>query len=309
MARTLSAIVASFALALGAGALLAPAAWHLVHSPDGLLPQITFLARHDDFHRYVNRCQLILALGLIWPLLRWQGMTQALSVGLGRGGGEAWQWLGAAASGMCMVAVVALAAATTPESPWSFQFEVDWARHARSTLIAALLVPVLEDLLFRGTLFGILRRSMNWRHAAMLASVMFAAAHFLDPRSPNPSPITWHAGLDVMADIPMQLSKPGFAPKFLTLCFAGYILCSLYQRTGSLYASMGMHAAWIVGGKTLKAVLTRSSTTGSPTPPSLLWGQGDFLESWVVTAVFFSVALLHHFKKGRDEQDHHSRPA
>ena len=58
---------------------------------------------------------------------------------------------------------------------------------------AIIAVGVLEETLFRGMLFGLLRRDMNWRWAAVASALLFASVHFIDQR-PNISEITWSTG-------------------------------------------------------------------------------------------------------------------
>ena len=49
-----------------------------------------------------------------------------------------------------------------------------------NTLGAAIVVGILEETLFRGMLFGLLRRDMNWRWAAVFSALLFACVHFID---------------------------------------------------------------------------------------------------------------------------------
>ena len=275
-------------VALIGGALLAPGLWHWVHSPMAYLPQLNFLETHNDFHRYINRCQMLLALALLWPLLKYNAMSNRHAVGLGRSGSEGFQWAGACLMGLCMLGIVAATATLAPHLNWNFQG--NWIKHLRNTCIAALLVPVLEEVLFRGAIFGTLRRGMHWRTAAIVASLIFAAAHFLHPRQPNPQPVEWLSGLKMMTHIPDAFSNPGNIPKFISLYLAGFILCCLYQRAGNLYAAMGMHAAWIAGGKTLKFVLASNPASDPSSAAVLLWGRSDFLEGWIVVGVLALIA-------------------
>ncbi len=91
----------------------------------------------------------------------------------------------------------------------------------RSTLAAAIVVifvvvaaPVVEELLFRGLMFGALRTRLGVLPAALLVGVAFGLVH---------------AG-----------GSP--AAFLLPLALLGTMLCLLYHRTGSLYPSMGVHA-------------------------------------------------------------------
>jgi membrane protease YdiL (CAAX protease family) len=82
------------------------------------------------------------------------------------------------------------------------------------TLLVALVAPVVEELFFRGFLFGALGRVMNWMLAALATGVVFGLVH---------------AG--------------GTPAIFLVPLFVlGALLCVLYRRTGSLLPGMGVHA-------------------------------------------------------------------
>lgn len=91
----------------------------------------------------------------------------------------------------------------------------------RSTLAAVIVVvfvviaaPVVEELLFRGLMFGALRTRLRVVPSALLVGVAFGLVH---------------AG-----------GSP--AAFLLPLALLGTMLCLLYHRTGSLYPSMGVHA-------------------------------------------------------------------
>lgn len=81
-------------------------------------------------------------------------------------------------------------------------------------VLVAVVAPVVEELFFRGFLFGALRRSMHWVPAALLAGAVFGGVH---------------AG--------------GTPPIFLVpLAVLGFMLCWLYRRTGSLLPGIAVHA-------------------------------------------------------------------
>jgi membrane protease YdiL (CAAX protease family) len=81
-------------------------------------------------------------------------------------------------------------------------------------VIIAVLAPLSEELLFRGYIFGALRNWKGWVPAAVITGLVFGAVHI------GSSPI-------------------GYA---LPLAIFGFGLCVLYQRTGSLYPGIALHA-------------------------------------------------------------------
>ena len=81
------------------------------------------------------------------------------------------------------------------------------------TLIAvAVLAPIAEEIFFRGFLYGGLRRRMGALGAMLTSTLLFTALHF---------------------------SLDAFIPIFVL----GLFLAWLYERTGSLYPGMLLHAA------------------------------------------------------------------
>lgn len=72
------------------------------------------------------------------------------------------------------------------------------------------MAPVAEEIFFRGFIYGGLRRYLNLPIAGLLSGTLFALAH----------------------------GDPGLVAPFAGV---GLVLAFLYERTGSLYASIGVH--------------------------------------------------------------------
>lgn len=82
-----------------------------------------------------------------------------------------------------------------------------------------ILPPIVEELLFRGFLFGSLRSKLSFVWAGLITSVLFAAPHLLEGGSGG---LLWIAAIDTF---------------ILSL-----VLVWLREKTGRLYAGMGLHA-------------------------------------------------------------------
>jgi membrane protease YdiL (CAAX protease family) len=83
-----------------------------------------------------------------------------------------------------------------------------------------VLAPVTEEILMRGFLFTSLRSRLNFKVATLITSLVFAAAHLLGGE--EGAPPLWIAALDTFT---------------LSL-----ILCYLREKTGRLWAGIGVHA-------------------------------------------------------------------
>jgi membrane protease YdiL (CAAX protease family) len=82
-------------------------------------------------------------------------------------------------------------------------------------LLVVLAAPISEEIFFRGFLFGGLRRGLPFVGAAVVSALIFGAFHYTGVRS-----------LTVL-------------PQLAAL---GLVLAWVYERTGSIYPTMAIHA-------------------------------------------------------------------
>ena len=127
-------------------------------------------------------------------------------------------------------------------------------------LIGALLVGLIEESVFRGGLFGGLRDTLGVPAAAAVSSFIFAALHFASP-IPLAGVVRghWYSGLKVVPDLFRGLlTGTDVQPFILTVFVMALVLCLFFQRQGSIYFVMGLHAGWVwiigSGGALLEAV-------------------------------------------------------
>lgn len=88
-----------------------------------------------------------------------------------------------------------------------------WKERCSLIVMATLVAPIAEEFIFRGYLYGVMRRFMGRVPGIALSSLLFAAMHLHLPSMP---------GLTVLA----------------------VALCLLYERTGSLWANIMVHATF-----------------------------------------------------------------
>ncbi len=264
------------------GALLAPglqalAVWGGHHLP--------FLAppAEGSFHRVVHRALLLVALLGLWPLLRGLNIRSWSGVGLVRPAGQ-WPRLAAGfAVGFGSLAVVALLAVAVGAR--SLAVDPHWASSLLAAALSAGVVAVVEEILFRGALFGALRQAHHWLVALVVSSGVYALVHFFQ-RAPSSGPVTWSSGFVTLGQmfrgfVEFEVLVPGF----FTLTLAGVILGLTYHRTGNLYGSIGLHAGWIFWLKSY-AVLTDAQPATHP----WLWGSARLIDGWLAFVVL--AALL-----------------
>ncbi len=227
------------------GALLAPWVYKLAEAAGHVLPGLAS-PLSKPFPRYVSRCLLALAMGAIWPLLRATGLASWREMGLSQrpdaGSLLVYGFSLGLISLACVVAVTLAAGVRVPSldlTPASVL-----GRSAKAAL-TAVVVASLEEFLFRGALFGALRKTFHWVMALVLSSGLYALLHFLDGHYPG-GQVAWDSGittgLGMAAAIPQTEQ---FVPRFLNLVLIGFILGLAYQRSGSLHFSIGLHAGWV----------------------------------------------------------------
>jgi membrane protease YdiL (CAAX protease family) len=225
------------------GALVAPPLFWLGQSliAHGILPSLG----RFDFESYFHRALLIATLILLWPLLRalgigsWRGLALEKNP---RAGADLTIGFAIAAIPLlcCGAMIIAL-------HIYSLRHGFLW-RKMPTVLVAASIVPVLEELLFRGFILGVLLRSFSRLGALLLTSGLFSIVHFLkapDQTTAN-DVVRWFSGFDSIAHSFGQFGDPMLlAAGFLTLFAIGCILADARLQTSSLWLPIGLHAGWI----------------------------------------------------------------
>jgi len=276
--RSLRALVAYLLAVFVGGALLAPWLYRLGQLAGASFPHVA----HSPFHRFMDRSFLIVALAGLWPLLRVLGVTSLRGCGLVSPRGQ-WTKLG---SGLLLGgAIIGLDAALTLIGNGR-SINPNLAAHkivgalfgAAGTAIA---VAVIEETLFRGGVFGGLRKTFSWPPALVASSLVYAFVHFLRPAE-LAGPVAWNSGLLLL---PQMLDLRALVPDFFNLLLAGALLALAYQRTGNLYFSIGLHAGWIFCLKLYGAL-----TAGAAHAVSAFWGSGKMIDGWLAF-LLLSIAL------------------
>ena len=272
--RVLSAYIA---LVFIGGALLAPWLYWLSQATAETFPRLA----DAPFHRFVNRSLLLVALAGLWPLLRSLGATSLQELGWQKAAGQWKRFLTGFAWGFVCLALVAGIALVAGERV--LKADLTAARmleRIAGAALTAMVVATLEETLFRGGIFGGLRRVLHWSNALVISSLVYAIAHFLE-RAKYAEVVSWHSGLELL---PRMLR--GFVdwhhmvPGFFNLTLAGALLALAYQRTGSLCFSTGLHAGWIFWLKCYGAL-----TTSVPGSETWLLGTNKLIDGWLALAV------------------------
>lgn len=268
-------------------ALLSPWVYWLAQSGAGHSGVLARLSA-QPFHRYVNRCLLALAIIGLSPFLKSLGANSWPAVGLVAPAGNGYRLAGGFALGFLSLASVALLAIIGGARSIKVDLSaVAFTSKLVSAGVSALVVGFLEELLFRGALFGALRKAHPWVMALGVSSAIYALVHFFQ-RPPSPAHVTWTSGFATLL-----LMSEGFGefqmlvPGFFALFLAGMILGLAYQRTGNLYLSIGLHAGWIFWLKFYGSV-----TLPNPQTRQWFWGSSKLIDGWLALVVLVPVLVL-----------------
>ncbi|MEK7951866.1 CPBP family intramembrane glutamic endopeptidase [Luteolibacter sp. Y139] len=133
---------------------------------------------------------------------------------------------------------------------------IDWAKSLKKVIPGAVVVALVEELLFRGVLLGIFLRAMRVTPAVFSLSFLFAFVHFLQPpvQVKIPDPEASSAGFFLLSQIFARFGSPmELASSFTVLMAVGLVLAYARVRTASLWLPIGLHLGWVVGVGIFKA--------------------------------------------------------
>jgi membrane protease YdiL (CAAX protease family) len=239
-----------FAVVIGSALLAPPLFWSAQHfSP--------FFAKFN-FESFFHRALLICAVAFLWPLLRSLRLHSFRDLQLDRNRHAVRDAVGGILLAglpllICSFVVVATRVFTLKTvMPWSSLVGV---------LGAAIAVPLIEELFFRGLLLGILLRDLRPTVATLLTSAFFAIIHFLKaPARPN-EVVSWFSGFRSIANSLAQFADPMMVlALFATLFLIGWILADARLRTRSLFLPIGLHSGWILVAGVVGKLTRRSAT-------------------------------------------------
>jgi membrane protease YdiL (CAAX protease family) len=114
-------------------------------------------------------------------------------------------------------------------------------------IVAAAVVPIIEEFFFRGLVLGILLKSGRRYVAMFVAAALYSIVHFLKAPEHTSTVVTWTSGFNSIAHAFVQFTDPILvAAGFTTLFLIGWILADARLQTRSLWLPIGLHAGWIL---------------------------------------------------------------
>lgn len=282
--RPVRILLFNLALIFMGGALLAPLLYWLAQACVNVFPELAA----KPFHRYVSRSLMLVALFRLWPLFRDLGARNLRDIGLAEPRQHWRRLLQGLSVGITSFAVVVISAVTAGGRTLNDDLTLgSFASHLPKIVPTMIVVAVLEEMLFRGAIFGVLQRSCHWLAALAVSSLFYAFVHFL-ARVEHTGPVTLWSGLNVVGGMFHGFIDPrALLPEFLNLTMVGGILAWGYRRTGNLYFSIGLHAGWVFWVKTYGLL-----TVPAVSEASAIWGSRKLVDGWIIFLAMVIAALL-----------------
>lgn len=136
-------------------------------------------------------------------------------------------------------------------------------------IAAVTLIPLAEELAFRGAVFGELREKMHYIPAALISSVIFGLLH-------------------------------GISIQVVYAIFCGVALCFVYHYSGSLRISFLVHAVFNLAGVSLFALLESGVFVSSMNTSSMRL-HFSMVEVVCIVPAFASMILMYRLSKENRE--------
>jgi membrane protease YdiL (CAAX protease family) len=231
-----------FAATILFGAIAAPLLFWAAQSlaAHGIFPALA----QFDFESFFHRALMLGALLLLWPFLRWLRIKGPRDLGLAPNP----HWMRDLAIGFLIssVPVVCCEIFLLQRGLYSMRTVSVWAALAYAAP-TAVIVPLIEETLFRGLFLGVLLRGLRPWTANLLSAGIFSIVHFLKAPDQTNAIVQWNSGFVSLAHSFDQFGEPllvlgGFA----TLFVIGVVLAHARLATRSLWLPIGLHAGWIL---------------------------------------------------------------
>ncbi len=248
-------LLAYFAATVLFGAWVAP---FLYWGGQGLIAagHLQLLAKFD-FETYFHRALLVGALVFLWPLLRSLSIRNWRELGLAPNRSR-WRDAGvgfliAALPLLCFGALLLVLDVYTIRPSISLPKILE-------RILSAVVVPFLEEPIFRGLILGVLLRSIPVWAAIFGTSAIFSILHFLKAPEHTSTVVTWASGFVSIGNSFTQFQQPLLLlAGFTTLFLLGWILADARVRTRSLWLPIGLHSGWIFASAIFNKVASQQT--------------------------------------------------
>ncbi len=157
--------------------------------------------------------------------------------------------------------------------------------------LAAILVGVGEETLFRGVLLRRLTRDAGVSVGVAVTTAIYAAVHAIG-RGEHAATLDAWSGVERTAALLAPLGAAGTVPGIAGLALLGLLLALVRLRTGSLWVPIGIHAAWVATfrvGRLFFTVRPGPVWLVGPGWPPLVGGAAGWLAVAITAAVLLGL--------------------
>jgi len=282
-------LLAYFAATILFGALVGPL---LYWAAQGLAARGIFPALAGfEFESYFHRALILGALAFLWPFLRWLRIKGRRDLRLEPNS----HWVRDVIAGFFLAAlpVVLCEIFLVQRGVYSMKPGQPWDEFL-AVLPSAIVVPLIEESLFRGLFLGVLLRGLRVWPANLISAAIFSIVHFLKAPDDTVTTVHWYSGFDSLAHSFDQFQEPMLVlAGFSTLFVIGVILAHARLRTRSLWAPIGLHSGWILASMAFARIARREIVALPWLGKSLLVGLVPLaicLLSWVLLRTWLKYA-------------------
>ena len=204
--------------------------------------------RNLEFDSVVGRCVILCLVLSLYPAMRVAGMRNAGALGLTPCKNKFQLWYIGVGLGVLSLLAVVLIGWATGAYYWHADDKIKSVGKVLSIVAGAIAVGFFEEMLFRGLLFGGLRRNIGLWAAAIVSSLLFMLVHFARPVAPiTPTFGHWDAGLKMFQHMFYTGHVTShYFPFMLTLFLMGVVLCLVYERHQNILMAVGLHTGWVL---------------------------------------------------------------
>jgi membrane protease YdiL (CAAX protease family) len=282
-------LVAYFAGTILFGALAAPVLFWAAQAlaAHGIFPALA----QFDFESFFHRALLLAAIALLWPLLRWLGIKTRRDLALEPNP----RWLRDLGVGFVLSGLPVLFCEILLVNRGLYSMRNNGSPLAVTQVIpTAVVVPLIEEALFRGLFLGVLLRAFRPWTANVISAAIFSIVHFLKAPDQTTTSVDWFSGFVSLAHSTDQFSQPLLVlGGFTTLFVIGVALAHARLTTRSLWLPIGLHAGWVFASEAFSKMARHEVTALPWLGRSLLVGLVPLavcLVSWVLLRVWLHYA-------------------
>jgi len=282
-------LVAYFAATILFGALAAPLLYWAAQAlaAHGIFPALA----HFDFESFFHRALMLGAIVFLWPFMRWLGIKTRRDLELEPNR----RWLRDLIVGFLLSALPVLLCEIFLVARGSYSLRISPSWNAIAFIVpTAIVVPFIEEALFRGLFLGVLLRNFSSWTANLLSAAIFSIVHFLKAPEETSKTVSWFSGFVSLGHSFDQFSEPTLVLGGFTTLFAiGVILAQGRLGTRSLWLPIGLHCGWILASESFGKIARREMVALPWLGKNLLVGLVPLavcLLSWVLMRAWLNYA-------------------